>query len=177
MEFLPHLIPFALHVSLFLSLSIHPSIDLCQQTGQKGLEKQWQGAAEMVKSKTMSAKVAWGKSTGYAQSLIEQGVEATRAQQMENWQNQQELRNARMQQRYMTDEFDQTSSSSSRSAGEEDWRNLSKYGAERNEKFDLDAAFGVVTPGDKIYHRIELTSRVGQPKIFEFDITVRIILS
>ena len=59
--------------------------------GNKGLEKEWAGAAEMAKSKTMSAKNAWGKSTGYAETLIDQGMEATRAQQLENWQNQQEV--------------------------------------------------------------------------------------
>jgi hypothetical protein len=59
--------------------------------GQKGLEKEWKGSAEMAKSKTMSAKNAWGKSSGYADTLISQGMEATRAQQLENWQNQQEV--------------------------------------------------------------------------------------
>ena len=44
----------------------------------------------MAKSKTMSAKNAWGKSTGYADALIEKGVDNQRAQQLENWMNQQE---------------------------------------------------------------------------------------
>ena len=44
----------------------------------------------MAKSKTMSAKNAWGKTTGYAEQLIAQGMEAQRAQQLENWKNQQE---------------------------------------------------------------------------------------
>ena len=48
--------------------------------GNKGLEKEWQGAAEMSKSKSMSAKNAWGKSTGYADELIEKGVDTARAQ-------------------------------------------------------------------------------------------------
>lgn len=136
--------------------------------GQKGLEKEWTGAAEMGKSKTMSAKNAWGKSTGYADSLIEKGVEATRAQQMENWKNQQEVLEARKQHRWMTESFDPIGGTTA----DESWRDLSKYGAERNQAFDLDQEFGAVTPGEKVYHHIELTSRIGQPKIFEFDITV-----
>jgi len=46
--------------------------------------------SSMAKSKTMSAKNAWGKSTGYADDLIEKGVDNQRAQQLENWMNQQE---------------------------------------------------------------------------------------
>jgi len=46
--------------------------------------------SSMAKSKTMSAKNAWGKSTGYADALIEKGVDNQRAQQLENWMNQQE---------------------------------------------------------------------------------------
>ena len=113
----------------------------------------------------MSAKNAWGKSTGYADTLINQGMEATRAQQLENWKNQQELTNARQQQRYLTEQFDSVTV-------DEDWRNLSKYSGERVANTDLDAQLGAVTPGQKIYHHIELTSRIGQPKIMEFDITV-----
>ena len=137
-----------------------------QHTGNKGLEKEWVGAAEMAKSKTMSAKNAWGKSTGYAEELINQGMEATRAQQMENWKNQQEVLHARQQQRYMTEEFDKV-------GGDEDWRSLSNYAGERVDDTDLDKLLGDVTPGSTIYHHIELTSRIGQPKIMEFDITVR----
>lgn len=134
--------------------------------GKKGLEKEWSGQAEFAKSKTMSAKNAWGKSTGYAETLIEQGMEATRAQQMENWKNQQEVLHARQAQRYMTDQFDQVS-------GDEDWRNLSKYAGERVDDKDLDAEMGAVTPGSTIYHHIELNSRIGQASVFEFDVTVR----
>ena len=93
-------------------------------------------------------------------------MEATRAQQMENWQNQQELTRARQQQRFMTDQFDQISK-------DEDWRSLSQYAGERVEDTDLDAELGAVTPGSTIYHHFELTSRIGQPKIAEFDIKVR----
>lgn len=94
--------------------------------GKKGLEKEWKGAAQLAKSKTMSAKNAWGRSTGYAESLMDKGVEATRAQQLENWHNQQDVLQARKQQRFMTDEFDQVSK-------DENWRSLSKFGAERNQ--------------------------------------------
>ena len=141
-----------------------------QHTGNKGLEKEWVGAAEMAKSKTMSAKNAWGKSTGYAEELINQGMEATRAQQMENWKNQQEVLHARQQQRYMTEEFDKV-------GGDEDWRSLSNYAGERVDDTDMDKLLGDVTPGSTIYHHIELTSRIGQPKIMEFDITVRWFVS
>lgn len=71
--------------------------------GKKGLETEWGGQAEMAKSKSMSAKNAWGKSTGYADVLMEQGVEQSRAQQIENWKNQREVQEQRNQQRYMTE--------------------------------------------------------------------------
>ena len=44
----------------------------------------------MDKSRDRSAKNAWGSTTGYADDLIDQGMEAQRAQQLENWKNQQE---------------------------------------------------------------------------------------
>jgi hypothetical protein len=81
---------------------------------------------QMAKSKTMSAKNAWGKSTGYADTLIDQGVEAQRAQQLENWKNQQEVLAARKQQKWASDEFDKIST-------EEDQWSLSKFGVERNQ--------------------------------------------
>ena len=82
--------------------------------------------SEMAKSKAMSAKNAWGKTTGYADELISKGVEAQRAQQMENWKNQQEVLAARKQQKYMADEFDRVT------ADENQW-DLSKFGVERNQ--------------------------------------------
>jgi hypothetical protein len=81
----------------------------------------------MAKSKVMSAKNAWGKSTGYANTLIDQGVDTARAQQLENWHNQQELSQQRKQQRFMTDNFDQTSNA------DEDWRKLASFGVQRNQ--------------------------------------------
>lgn len=82
---------------------------------------------EMAKSKSMSAKNAWGRSTGYAETLINQGVEQSRAQQLENWHNQQEVLQRRKQQRYLTDEFD------SNDKEDENWRNLAKFGVERTQ--------------------------------------------
>ena len=36
-------------------------------------------------SRYNTAKNAWGTNTGYADTLIEQGVDTSRAQQLENW--------------------------------------------------------------------------------------------
>jgi hypothetical protein len=36
-------------------------------------------------SRYITAKNAWGTNTGYADTLIEQGVDTSRAQQLENW--------------------------------------------------------------------------------------------
>lgn len=81
----------------------------------------------MAKSKSMSAKNAWGTSTGYADSLIAKGVDTQRAQQLENWNNQQDVLNSRKeQQKYMTDDYDKT-------GDDENWRDLSKFGVERNQ--------------------------------------------
>ena len=51
--------------------------------GNKGLDKF--DMTQMAKSKTMSAKNAWGTSTGYADSLVSKGMDTARAQQLENW--------------------------------------------------------------------------------------------
>jgi hypothetical protein len=129
--------------------------------GQAGLEKEWDKSLEMAKSKTMSAKNAWGKSTGYAASLIEQGMEATRAQQMENWRNQREVKGQRDQHRYMTDEFDRKT--------DEDWRSLSSFSGEQVSSIDLDAELGEVRIGD-ITGVIELSGRINQSQVFEFSL-------
>ncbi|KAG7337361.1 hypothetical protein IV203_034754 [Nitzschia inconspicua] len=113
--------------------------------------------SEMAKSKTMSAKNAWGKSTGYAESLVEKGVDTARAQQLENWHNQQELLQQRKQQRFMTDEFDQTSSS------DDDWRKLASFGIQRNQDFDLNETFGAVAASTEIEGTIELVGRMNGP--------------
>jgi hypothetical protein len=133
--------------------------------GENGLKKEWTGSAEMAKSKTMSAKNAWGYSSGYAQSLIDQGVDTSRAQQLENWQNQQEVLAARKQHRYMTDDFDKVKT-------DENWRSLGKFGNERNQEFDLDSAFGAVQAGDRIDGVIELAGRANQNKVHEFSLLV-----
>lgn len=96
--------------------------------GNSGLSKEWEGAAEMAKSKVMSAKNAWGKSSGYADELIEKGFDTSRAQQLENWKNQQEVQMERNQHKYFTDQFDQVAASA-----DEDWRKLASFGVERTQ--------------------------------------------
>jgi len=83
--------------------------------------------SQMAKSKTMSAKNAWGTNTGYGDVLRAKGVETSRAQQLENWHNQQEVLQRRKAQRYLTDEFDQSSKE------DENWRNLANFGVSRNQ--------------------------------------------
>lgn len=127
--------------------------------GSKGLDKEWKGAAEMAKSKTMSAKNAWGRSTGYADQLIADGMEETRAQQMENWKNQREVQQARNDQRWLTDEFDQRP--------DDDWRSLSSFVGEQVQDVDLDQEFGDVVPGP-VTGMIELQGRINSNQVFEF---------
>jgi hypothetical protein len=81
---------------------------------------------QLAKSKTMSAKNAWGSNTGYAETLRAKGVETSRAQQLENWHNQQEVLQKRKQQRFMTDDFDNVNE-------DENWRNLASFGVARNQ--------------------------------------------
>jgi hypothetical protein len=81
----------------------------------------------MNKSKMRSARNAWGTSSGYADELRAKGVDSARAQQMENWNNQLEIKKKKEAQRYMTEDFDTESS------GEQDWRTLAKFGVERND--------------------------------------------
>jgi hypothetical protein len=124
--------------------------------GNKGLEKMESGKA-LFNSKSMSAKNAWGTSSGYADALREGNpkMDTARAQQLENWANQQEVRARNQSLKNMADAFD-----SKQSSAEEDWRQLAKFGVERNEEFDMDAAFGPITAGDKIEGVIELKSAV-----------------
>ena len=140
----------------------HPQMGVAGD-GSKGLDKEWEGAAQMAKSKTMSAKNAWGHSTGYADELIDKGMEAQRAQQLENWKNQQEVLAARNQHRFMTEQFDQVSQ-------DENWRDLSKFGVERNQDFDLDAEFGAVQAGERLEGVIELNTRVNRNEVHEFKL-------
>lgn len=129
--------------------------------GNKGLEKLG-NTEQMATSRAMSAKNSWGKSTGYAEVLIEQGVETQRAQQLENWANQQEIRAQKNAQREMAEAYDDVSY-------EEDWRALAKFGVERNQEFDLDDAFGGVAIGD-IDGTIELVSRLNQNSVHEISL-------
>lgn len=122
--------------------------------GQKGLDKF--DMTQMAKSKTMSAKNAWGTNTGYADSLVAKGVDTSRAQQLENWHNQQEVLNQRKQQRFMTEDFDKTE------PDDEDWRKLASFGVERNQDFDLSEAFGAVTAADQdLEGTIQLTGQMN----------------
>lgn len=131
--------------------------------GNKGLEKEWDGAAQMAKSKSMSAKNAWGKSTGYAEQLVEQGMDISKAQQLENWKNQREVQEQRNAQKYMTDEFDN-------SKEDENWRTLGKFGGEQVQDVDLDQELGAVQLGSQLTGVIELTSRLNQASVYEFSI-------
>ena len=121
--------------------------------------------SQMAKSKTMSAKNAWGHTTGYAESLAAQGIDTQRAQQMENWKNQQEVLHARKEQRFMTDSYDGVTN-------EDDQWSLANFGIERNQDFDLDREFGAVTAGD-IEQVIDMRARMGQNDAFEFNVKVR----
>lgn len=126
--------------------------------GQKGLEKM-DNVPQMATSKMMSAKNAWGTtSTGYADALIEEkGMDTARAQQLENWANQQEVRAKNQQLKEMAENFD-----AQQTSAEENWRQLAKFGVERNEEFDLDEEFGPVTPGDDIEDVIELKTALNR---------------
>ncbi len=99
--------------------------------GQKGLDKSefetGSLAQNMNKSRMRSAKISWGSSTGYADQLRDKGVDTARAQQLENWNSQQEIRAMRNEQKFMTEQFDNNQKSA-----DEDWRQLAKFGVERN---------------------------------------------
>jgi hypothetical protein len=131
--------------------------------GNKGLDKFGSDSTpSFANSKTMSAKNAWGTSTGYAEKLADTGMDSVRAQQMENWMNQQELRKKKNAHKEMTESFDT-------GTYEEDWRTLAKFGVERNQDFNLSEVFGTVVPGDVI-ETIQLTSRIGQVSVYELKI-------
>ena len=125
--------------------------------------------SQMAKSKQMSAKNAWGSNSGYAEELREKGVETSRAQQLENWHNQNEINSQRKQQQYMAEQYD-----SVQEAADEDWRTLAKFGVERNQDFDMDEALGAVTAGD-VDDTFELQARMnGPPAAHEFGMRVSI---
>lgn len=115
--------------------------------GSKGLEKMddvpLMGSTmkkSMEKSKMMSAKNAWGSSTGYANELLSKDpkMDVARAQQLENWQNQQEVRRKTQSQQDMAETFGQANWDE-----EENWRSLAKFGVDRNQ-VSLQAWRGLV---------------------------------
>ena len=126
--------------------------------GNKGLEKLDAAPTIFNKSKMMSAKNAWGTATGYAEELLKKNptMDVSRAQQIENWQNQREVWK---KQQYVK-EFEIADQSRQESA-DMDWRQLAKFGVERNDKFDLDQTFGAVVAGD-ISDTLEFRSIIGR---------------
>lgn len=136
--------------------------------GSTGLEKiDNSPQIASFKSKSMSAKNAWGTDTGYAAKLLEgdSTMDVARAQQLENWANQQEVRAKNQQLQAMAEDFD-----SNQSSEEENWRQLANFGVERTEDFDMDETFGAVVPGN-IDGRIELTSTIN--RVATHDIHLR----
>lgn len=135
--------------------------------GNKQLERM-DNTPSFAKSKMMSAKNAWGTSTGYADQLRSQNpkMDTARAQQLENWANQQEVRAKAMQMKQMSEAFD-----AQQTSAEQDWRTLAKFGVERNEEFDMDETFGPVVPGDVVDGVIELTSPVNRVATFDLPVS------
>jgi len=132
--------------------------------GKEGLDKM-DSTPSFAASKFRSAKNAWGTSSGYADSLRDQGMETSRAQQMENWANQREVHAKSKEMQYMTEQFDSVAA-----VGEEDWRTLAKFGVERNQEDDLSETLGAVTVGENLEGIIELTSNLNYPAIYEFSL-------
>jgi len=133
--------------------------------GQKGLEKIGGfSAPSLLKSKTMSAKNAWGTSSGYADELIEKGMDSQKAQRLENWQNQQEVRRKQLSTKEMLESFDEQQTSS-----ELDWRELAHFGVERNQEFDMNEEFGPVVPGADV-ETVELHTMLNRVTIHEFKL-------
>jgi len=135
--------------------------------GNSGLDKM-DAVPQIAKSKMMSAKNAWGTSSGYADKLRDEnpGMDTARAQQLENWANQQEVRAKNVALKEMADNFDAQVSSE-----EEDWRQLAKFGVERNEEFDMDEAFGPVVGGTDIEGVVELKTAIN--RVATHDIYLR----
>jgi hypothetical protein len=138
--------------------------------GQKGLEQIGSSptlASSLGKSKMMSAKNAWGTSSGYADDLLQQNpaMDVARAQQLENWQNQREIynKNQWVKQMEIADDTNQRNA-------EVDWRTLAKFGVERNQDFSLDEAFGAVAAGDKIEETVSMKSTIGRPAVHTINV-------
>ena len=141
--------------------------------GNKGLEKMGGNSAPSVytKSKTMSAKNAWGTSTGYADKLVGQGMDTQKAQQLENWQNQQEVRKRQLAQRAQIEQFE-----TQQAAGEENWRELASFGVERNQDFDLNAEFGAVVAGAE-EETVILSAMINRVAVHEFSVSIGILMN
>ncbi|CAJ1954542.1 unnamed protein product [Cylindrotheca closterium] len=123
--------------------------------------------SSMAKSKMMSAKNAWGTSTGYADSLVEKGVDSARAQQLENWHNQQEVLKSKNAQKWSVNQYDTPTAEKD----DDNWRQLSSFGVERNQDFDLNEEFGQVEASSDLEGTIEITARMGgAPAVHEFGL-------
>jgi hypothetical protein len=135
--------------------------------GNKGLETM-DNVPQLAKSQSMSAKNAWGTDTGYAATLREKNpkMDTARAQQLENWQNQQEVRSKNLQLKDMADKFD-----SVQTTEEENWRALSKFGVERVTDFDYDEEFGAVAAGDEIEDTIEIKTALNRVETHSFQVS------
>lgn len=110
-------------------------------------------------SRERSARNAWGSGDStYSDKLRDEGLDTQKAQRLENWQKQQEVLRERKKARYETDEFD----SIDEAPADEDWRMLKKFGVERNQDFDLEEAFGPVSPDlEDLQDTIELHTNVN----------------
>lgn len=141
--------------------------------GQKGLDKsefsvQELGAKvaqQMGKSRMRSARNAWGSSTGYADKLIEEkGMDTARAQQLENWANQQEISAKKRQQQAVAESYETE-------RPDEDWRSLAKFGVDRVTETNLDDEFGAVTSANaQNAGTIELSSAPNSVSIHQFEL-------
>jgi len=120
---------------------------------------------EMMKSKSRSATNAWGTSSGYADQLIEEGVDTARAQQLENWANQREIHQKGQSKNSFAASFDTAPDDA-----EADWRTLGKFGVERNAEFDLDEEFGAVVAGANVEGTLEFNTRTGAVQIQELAV-------
>ena len=138
--------------------------------GQKGLEKMG-SSPSFASSKMMSAKNAWGTSNGYAETLREKGVETSRAQQLENWHNQQEVNARKNQMKAQMEDFDSVQYSD-----EENWRSLAKFGIERNQEFDLGDVFGETVVGE-VTDTIDLHSSIGSMSYKEFSVSLLYVVT
>eukprot|EP00560_Eucampia_antarctica_P008018 CAMPEP_0197832164 /NCGR_PEP_ID=MMETSP1437-20131217/13517_1 /TAXON_ID=49252 ORGANISM="Eucampia antarctica, Strain CCMP1452" /NCGR_SAMPLE_ID=MMETSP1437 /ASSEMBLY_ACC=CAM_ASM_001096 /LENGTH=307 /DNA_ID=CAMNT_0043435377 /DNA_START=30 /DNA_END=953 /DNA_ORIENTATION=+ len=139
--------------------------------GQAGLDKsdfESPQLMQMDKSRSRSSKNAWGTSTGYAENLLEKNkdMDTSRAQQLENWHQQTEVRQKGIEMKRQAEGFDKVASS-----GEEDWRTLAKFGVERNTEVDLNEEFGAVIPGDQIEAVIDLHTAINSVAAFDISLT------